>query len=74
MGIPYSLEEILKLKEENNGYYDDDGFCIMENGEFFDPWGYKFDPDGYDEYGGYYDDDGVYVPGSGYEDEYYKNY
>ena len=60
MGVPYTLEEIQKLK----GYYDDDGFYILEEDEsFFDPWGYKFDPDGYDEFGGYYDDDGYYVPG-----------
>ena len=71
MGVPWALEEIQKMK----GYYDEDGFYVLEeDGAFFDPWGYKFDPNGYDEFGGYYDDDGFYVPGEGYEEEYYKNY
>lgn len=70
MGVPYSLEEIKGMK----GDYDEDGFYVLEDGTFFDPWGYKFDAEGYDEFGGYYDDDGHYVPGEGYEEEYYKNY
>lgn len=63
MGKPYSKEEIEQMK----GYYDEDGFYILEeDASFFDPWGYKFDPMGYDEFGGYYDDDGFYVPGEDY--------
>ena len=70
MGVAHSLEEIEKL----GGYYDDDGFYILEDESFYDPWGYYFDPNGYDEFGGYYDENGYYVPGEGYEDEYYTNY
>ena len=71
MGTPFAREEIDKME----GHYDDDGFFILKEDEsFFDPWGYKFDPNGYDEFGGYYDDDGFYVPGEKYEDEYYRNY
>jgi hypothetical protein len=43
-----------------------------ERGDFYDPNGYYFDQEGYDEFGGYYDDDLVYFPGPGYEEEYYK--
>jgi hypothetical protein len=45
MGKPFPRDEIEKLK----GYYDSDGFYILEeDGSFFDPWGYKFDSEGYD--------------------------
>ena len=30
---------------------------------FFDPDGYFFNEDGFDEFGGYYDNDGFYHPG-----------
>jgi hypothetical protein len=41
-------------------------------GDFYDPNGFYFDANGYDEFGGYYDDDLYYVPGPDYADEYYK--
>jgi hypothetical protein len=44
---------------------------VLEDGSFYDPWGYHFDADGYDAFVGYYDDEGYYVPGEGYEEEYY---
>jgi hypothetical protein len=67
MGVPSTLAEI-RLQ---TGYYDEDGFYVLEDGSFYDPWGYYFDDHGYDEFGGYYDDDGYYVPGEEYEEEYY---
>jgi hypothetical protein len=30
---------------------------------FYDPDGYYFNVEGFDEFGGYYDDDGLYFPG-----------
>lgn len=62
------------MDKNQEGYYDDDGFFILPNGECIDPYGYQFDDEGYDEFGGYYDDDGYYVPGEGYEEEYYGKY
>jgi hypothetical protein len=47
----------------------------LADGSFYDPNGYKFNKDGYDEFGGYYDDKYFYyVTGPGYEDAYYANY
>lgn len=43
---------------DKKGVYDAEGFYILEDGSFYDTWGYYFDAEGYDEYGGYYDDDG----------------
>jgi hypothetical protein len=75
MGKPFERKEI---EEKHEGSYDDDGFYILEDGSFFDPWGYKFSmaEDGYcyDEFGGYYDDYGYYVPGKDHEEAYYDNY
>lgn len=62
------------MNENNEGYYDKEGFFILPDGDFIDPYGYYFDQEGYDEFGGYYDDDGYYVPGEEYEDEYYEKY
>jgi hypothetical protein len=45
----------------------------LPDGDFYDPNGYYFDKNGFDEYGGYYE--GLYYqPGPGYEAEYYKRY
>jgi hypothetical protein len=52
MGTPIEKEEV----EQEKGHYDEDDFYILDDGGFYDPWGYKFDNDGYDEYEGYYDD------------------
>ena len=54
-----SREEIEKLGLE--GKFDEDGFYILADGDFYDPLGYYFDKQGYDETGGHYDDDGYYV-------------
>lgn len=70
MGVALSREEI----EAQKGDYDEDGFYVLEDESFYDPWGYWFDSHGYDEFGGYYDYSGFYVPGEGYEEEYYQNY
>jgi hypothetical protein len=50
--------------EKQAGKYDEDGFYILEAGDFFDPNGYYFDKEGFDASGGSYDDQGVYVPGN----------
>lgn len=60
----HTKEEI----ETNAGKYDEDGFYILEGGDFFDPEGYYFDKQGYDGIGGYYDDAGQYVPPPGLKD------
>jgi hypothetical protein len=44
MGVPQSKEEY-ELKE---GYQDELGFYILPDGDFYDPWGYYFDAEGYD--------------------------
>jgi hypothetical protein len=31
------------MEEKNEGYYDKDGFFIMPQGDFIDPYGYYFD-------------------------------
>jgi hypothetical protein len=46
-------EEIEKI---GNGEFDEDGFYILKGGDFYDPLGYYFDKDGFDENGGSYDD------------------
>jgi hypothetical protein len=38
---------------------------------FYDPDGYYFDKEGFDEFGGYYDDGGFYHPGEGNKHEFY---
>ena len=49
--------------EAYEGYYDNDGFYILPEGDFFDKDGYYFDREGFDENGGFYDEDnGEYVP------------
>ena len=71
MGKPLTRAEI----EAKEGQYDEDGFYNLPDKSFYDPAGYYFNKDGYDEFGGYYDDQsGSYVPGAGYEDQYYRNY
>ncbi len=74
MGVPLTNDEIKDMIEQQQGYYDDVGFLILGDGSFIDPYGYKFDEEGYDEFGGYYDDDGYYVPGAEFEEEYYGKY
>jgi len=46
----------------------------LEDGGFYDPWGYYFNPNGEDEFGGYYNDQGYYIPGKDYEKDYYAGY
>lgn len=45
----------------------------MEDGSFYDKYGYYFDAEGYDQYGGYYED-GEYKPGEPYKESYYQFY
>jgi hypothetical protein len=39
MGKPFSKEEIEK---EGKDRYDDDGFYILDDKSYYDPWGYFF--------------------------------
>ena len=55
-----SREDIDKQK----GKYDEDGFYILDEGDFYDPNGYYFDTKGFDASGGSYDLDGNYIPGN----------
>lgn len=68
MGKKYTVEEI---EEIGGGTFDYYGFYNLEEGGFFDPDGYRFNKEGYDEFGGYYDDHGYYIPGDKYKDNYY---
>ena len=61
------------MKKEG-AYVDDLGFCVLPEGDFYDPDGYYFDKEGYDEFDGYYDDDNYYVPGKKFYEEYFRNY
>ncbi len=47
-GVQHSKEKI----EEQEGYYDEFGFYILPDGDFYDHNGYYFDKEGYDEFGG----------------------
>jgi hypothetical protein len=40
------------------------------NVDFYDPDGYYFDVEGFDEFGGYYDEHGYYHPGEGNKHEF----
>lgn len=63
------------FQEVEGGYYDDMNFYILPNEKgnkhicnsyllgFYDPDGYFFDKDGFDQFGGYYDNEGYYHPG-----------
>ena len=39
------------------------GFYNLPDGSFYDPDGYLFNKEGFDEFGGHYDDDNIYIPG-----------
>jgi hypothetical protein len=53
-----SKEEILKIKD---GKVDEDGFFVLKDGSFYDPYGFYFDADGMDTAGGSYDKEGYYI-------------
>ena len=36
-------------------------FCLFEDGSFYDPFGFYFNNEGFDEAGGRYDDEGYYI-------------
>ena len=71
------IQETQENIQAEHGYYDEFGFYILlnedetERGDFYDPNGYYFDKEGYDEFGGYYDDDLNYVPAEEYKEEYF---
>ena len=44
------------------------GFYNLADGSFYDPDGYFFNVEGYDEFGGHYDDNNLYIPGEGNKD------
>jgi hypothetical protein len=39
------------------------GFYNLPDGSFYNPEGYFFDTNGFDEFGGYYDQNNTYIPG-----------
>lgn len=56
--VPTAKQDFEKLK----GAYDADGFYILErSGAYYDPFGFYFNSEGFDEAGGRYDDSGFYV-------------
>jgi hypothetical protein len=58
------IEEIELL----DGEFDEQGFFQLDEGGFYDPHGFYFDADGFDEVGGYYDEYDNYVDPQ-YKDE-----
>lgn len=42
-----------------------DFYILPDNKGFYDPDGYLFNSEGFDEFGGYYDEEGQYFPGDG---------
>lgn len=66
----YPKEEI----EKEEGKYDQDGFYILSNGDFYDNHGYYFDVDGFDASGGYYAEDGRYIAAYEIADEEQDDY
>lgn len=60
--------------EKQTGSYDDDGFYLLQEGDYFDTFGFYFDVEGFDEIGGFYDQNtGAYkAPPAEYgnEDDY----
>jgi hypothetical protein len=51
--VAMSKEEI--MKQHPDGKEDEDGFYVLKDGDFFDPFGFYFDVDGFDVTGGSYD-------------------
>lgn len=50
-------------KEYPDGKFDEDGFYLLKDGDFFDPFGFYFDTNGFDAEGGSYDNQGYYRRG-----------
>lgn len=50
------------------GEYDEDGFFKLEEGGFYDPYGYYFDEDEMDEVCGKYDEEGIYRTAEEYDE------
>lgn len=48
MGTHKTEEEMKKIVDDGEGHYDKDGFYILPDGSFYDPYGYYFSEDGYD--------------------------
>ena len=44
----YTQDQVDQMNENNEGYYDKEGFFILPDGDFIDPYGYYFDAEGYD--------------------------
>jgi hypothetical protein len=57
---------IFPNNQGRDNFNNDDIFSLG----FFDPDGYFFDSEGFDQYGGYYDNDGYYHPGEGNKHEF----
>lgn len=51
------------MPETEDGVLDDMGFTNMPDRSFYDPDGYFFNKEGFDEFGGHYDENNRYFPG-----------
>ena len=70
-GMPFLSKAEIEAKHPS-GKYDEDDFYLLEDGSFYDPLGYFFDQDGFDEVFGFYDEHGYYVaPEEEYENDEY---
>lgn len=47
--------------QKHEGKFDADGFYILKGGDYYDPEGFYFNKQGFDEFGGYYDKNGDYL-------------
>jgi len=65
-------------KAEINSYkgkHDKDGFYILPDGDFFDPYGYYFDKEGVDNIGGFYEEStGEYISPDNYDEGVFDDY
>ena len=50
MGTHKTNEEMKEIIDLGEGHYDEQGFYILGDGSFYDPYGYYFDHEGYDEF------------------------
>lgn len=57
--------------EQLPGKFDNDGFYLLDQGGFFDDFGYYFNKDGFNEIGGFYDPEkGDYIDPNDFEEDY----
>ena len=57
----HTKAEIEANDKEKKGKFDRDGFYVFNSGDYYDPEGYYFNKQGFDDFGGFYDKNGDYV-------------